>query len=126
MIKKIKLIKLIKQNNDGMTMVEVLMGFLILSIILGGVVTLITFSSNMYFQSIDARNEQTKLAEEAYKKAPAGSDVNVDVFVLTTPGEVGTASKVTLNGADARLKSMSLVQVSGNEQNAYVFVALDD
>lgn len=122
----IKKIKLFKQNNDGMTMVEVLMGFLILSIILGGVVTLITFSSNMYFKSIDARNEQTKLAEEAYKKAPAGSDVNVDVFVLTTPGETSTASKVTLSGVDAGLKSMSLIKVSGNEQDAYVFVASDD
>lgn len=104
----IKHISEIKNNNSGMTMVEVLMGFLILSIILGAVITVISFSSNMYFRSADEKRKQTTLMEESYKSsATAGAGTSCAV----TANIDGTETEINLEGVTRKLVS----------DNTYVF-----
>lgn len=104
------MIKNLETDNKGMTMVEVLMGFLILSIILGGVVTLISFSSNMYFKSVDKNREQTELMQNAYREKESAA--------LTS----GSGCKVSTVGTEAdmdiEMNNTSRYEISNN---AYVF-----
>jgi prepilin-type N-terminal cleavage/methylation domain-containing protein len=54
-------------NDRGMTMVEVLVGFVILTIIMAGVYHMIQFGSNMLYESTDMRKGQTQFEEALYK-----------------------------------------------------------
>ena len=56
-----------KLNSNGMTMVEVMMGFVILGILLAGLTNIIFFSSNMIKNSVDIKKAQEELSAEAYK-----------------------------------------------------------
>ena len=70
MIRKIMFkIHYIKSNNinKGSTMVEVLMGFVILSLMLGMLSGIISIASEMYDSSIDKRNAMNRLEEYVYK-----------------------------------------------------------
>lgn len=79
-------------DNKGMTMVEVLMGFMILSIILGGVTGLISFSSKMFKQSVDLRRAQTDLTAQAYK-TNTGSSESIAVYEVDDDGnDIGTST----------------------------------
>lgn len=79
-------------DNKGMTMVEVLMGFMILSIILGGVTGLISFSSKMFKQSVDLRRAQTDLTAQAYK-TNTGSSEAIAVYEVDDDGnDIGTST----------------------------------
>lgn len=68
MINRIKQFKL---NNHGMTMSEVLVGFVVLMIFMGGLSGIISFSSKMLMESVDIYKAELKLEEEVYKKASA-------------------------------------------------------
>lgn len=124
-----KKLKALQQNNEGMTMVEVLMGFLILSIILGGVVSLISFSSKMYFNSVDIRRNQSELAEEAYKsgntgKTPVASTQSGYVQIDRDDPEAEPVV-VTLSGETKQVsyKDMQLYAVTKDDVEVYVYVS---
>ncbi len=74
----------IAKDDRGMTIVEVMVGFVILTIIMAGVYQLIRFSSNMMYESKDMRNGQTAFEEELYKTSPTGV---VDRHKETTLGK---------------------------------------
>ena len=59
-----------KLNNKGMTMVEIMVGFVLLGIFLGGLTQLIMFSSHMIQNSVDLRHAQTEVWSEAYRDNP--------------------------------------------------------
>lgn len=59
-------------NNYGMTMMEVLMGFTILMVLMGALSGIISFSTNMYMNSVDMKRAQEKIQAEIYKKDNAG------------------------------------------------------
>lgn len=61
MIKKAK-------RNRGSTMVEVLVAFLLVSIILGALYQVVKFSSNMYLKAVDMTRQVEAFEEEMYKK----------------------------------------------------------
>ncbi len=60
----------VSKDNRGMTLVEVMMGFVILTIIMVGVYHMINFGSNMLYESIDMKKGQEQFEEELYKKSP--------------------------------------------------------
>lgn len=120
-----KKLKALQQNNDGMTMVEVLMGFLILSIILGGVVSLISFSSKMYFNSVDLRKNQTELTADAYRKGITGktpATTNSGYVVIGSSSE-SEPVPVTLSGEQVGFKDMQLYSVQKDDVEVYVYVS---
>jgi len=55
------------KDQSGMTMVEVLMGFVILSLMLGSLSGIISFSSKMYENSVDIKRCEEKLQAIIYK-----------------------------------------------------------
>lgn len=120
-----KKLKALQQNNDGMTMVEVLMGFLILSIILGGVVSLISFSSKMYFNSVDLRRDQTELVENAYKKEIPGkvSVTNTNSGYVKDASVASPEPITTLSGVQVGFKDMELYSIKNGDIDVYVYVS---
>lgn len=73
--------KRIRKDNQGMTMVEVLMGFVILTLMLGMLSHIISFSSNLYQQSIDIKRMEEYFEANIYKKdlTPKGAGLAVSV-----------------------------------------------
>ncbi len=55
-------------NNEGSTMIEVLIAFLLVSIILGALYQVVKFSSNMYMKSVDMKRQIQAFETEMYKK----------------------------------------------------------
>ena len=49
-----------RNSNHGMTMVEVLMGFVILALLLGMFSGIIVTASNMYYNSVDGRTSHCR------------------------------------------------------------------
>ncbi len=66
------------KDNKGMTIVEVMVGFVILTVIMAGVYHLIKFGSNMFYESRDIRSGQTEFESELYKNNPADSVAHKD------------------------------------------------
>lgn len=56
------------QKNRGSTMVEVLVAFLLVSIILGALYQVVKFSSNMYLKAVDMTRQVEAFEEKMYKK----------------------------------------------------------
>lgn len=118
----------LKVNNKGMTMVEVLMGFAILSIILGGVITIIKFSSNMYFRSADMRREQATLNKMAYDDSTDGKTDITGELRLKHVEEGNLTGDITLeDGTAVQMNDTKVYQVSTGEGDdalrAYVYVS---
>lgn len=56
------------KSNKGMTMVEVIMGFVVLITFLAGMSGVISFSSNLLMRSIDLKKDLQVIQGELYKK----------------------------------------------------------
>lgn len=81
----------LKGNDQGMTMVEVLMGFVLLLLMLGMLSGIIVLSSRMFERSVDLRRAQESLQQSVYKTYVTGSPVSEGalslVRVTETPEE---------------------------------------
>ncbi len=69
-----KKLNITARDDRGMSMVEVLIGFVILTVIMAGVYHLIHFSSNMIFESVDMRKAQSEFETRIYKTDNSGED----------------------------------------------------
>lgn len=72
----------LKGNNQGMTMVEVLMGFVLLLLMLGMLSGIIVLSSRMFERSVDLRRAQESLQQAVYKTNATGSPVSEETLTL--------------------------------------------
>jgi len=77
-----KLITKTKLNNKGMTMTEVIIGFVVLMVILGGLSGVIAFSSNMLIESTDIAKAQQVLEAEVFKTNSSARHDYPDTIVL--------------------------------------------
>lgn len=109
-------------NNSGSTMVEVLMGFVLLSLMIGMLTGIISVANNMYTSSVDKRHVQDRLEEELYKKdfdknmvpanaadhitmTPASNmpgsksaiDISADIYDISTADLVDTADMMEMS-----------------------------
>ncbi len=62
--KKIKLNK----DNRGVTMIETMISFVVLFIVLAALYAIVSFSTELYLQSVDASRLQQEFSKEIYKK----------------------------------------------------------
>ena len=86
MIKKI--IKNLKMNNQGSTMVEVLVGFTILVIVLVEcMVHIVGVSSEMVEKSVDMQNDRTTINRQMYQKNANYTTIEDAKLVLTLDEE---------------------------------------
>jgi|GEM_PF-6585562 len=54
-------------NNKGTSMVEVMVGFVVLSLIMAGIFHMIRFGANMLQESVDIKHTQQTFEQEVYK-----------------------------------------------------------
>ena len=73
----------LKNNNQGMTMVEVLMGFVLLVLMLGMLSGIIALSSRMFERSVDLKRAEESLQQAVYKTTVTGSPVSEETLKLT-------------------------------------------
>ena len=86
------------QQNKGMTMVEVLIGFVILLLILGMLSGVIAFAHNMFLNAVDIKKSEENLEENAYKKtaAESGNLVAEDIIFRPRSGMPGVQRDITV------------------------------
>ena len=130
--------KRIRKDNQGMTMVEVLMGFVILSLMLGMLSHIISFSSNLYKQSLDLKRVEENLEKYIYKKElplPAeGTSVTVKEVHTEADGtehitdakyEDGTGEvPVSLNSKVYTISSKDFPPVISEEEDPEIGITL--
>lgn len=97
----------LKGDDRGMTMVEVLMGFVLLLLMLGMLSGIIALSSNMLMRSVDLKQAEEALQKEIYKTSLTGSTAVTGPLSLVP--EDGTP---TVAGGSIGLTSAKLYQLS--------------
>ena len=101
------------KNNQGMTMVEVLMGFVLLTLMLGMLSQVIAFSSNLYRQSVSMKRAEENLEKNIYKKnLPLSDGTSVTVKeVKKENGQIVSITDATFekNGSKTNLVTGSKV-----------------
>ncbi|MBQ8913691.1 MAG: hypothetical protein IJ054_06575 [Lachnospiraceae bacterium] len=96
MIKKV--IRDLKLNNQGSTMVEVLVGFTILVIVLVEcMVHIVGVSSEMVEKSVDMQNDRTTINRQMYQKDADYTTIEGAKLVLTIDEE---KTNVSVNAAE--------------------------
>lgn len=95
------------KNNSGMTMVEVLMGFVILVILLGLVSGIIVVSTNIYYSSVDLERAEESLQEALYSKSITDSlPPETEVIKLVPTSDMpGTKTPITMSCKMYKLSS---------------------
>lgn len=107
-----------KKSNKGMTMVEVLMGFVVLITFLGGMSSIIAFSSNLLYRSIDLKRDLQVIQGELYKKAPDVTNhdgVTLELKVTEVNGDKNTSPII---GKTVALGDALLYDVDSNTLKA--------
>lgn len=96
-------------DDRGMTIVEVLVGFVILSIIMGMLSGIIAFASNLYYESVDLRHAEYQLVQSVYSK-----DVVADAQANGSKHEVDLVFKPQngSNMSNAIRKDAKLYQIN--------------
>ena len=59
-----------KLNNRGSTMVETLVSFTVVAIVLASLYAIVSFSTRLWMNSVDASNLQQSFTDEMYRKNP--------------------------------------------------------
>lgn len=121
-MKTLMVIKKKKLNNQGMTMVEIMVGFVILVVLMGGLFNLISFSSNMVKNSVDMKNAQIEVWSEAYKNEPG--DVVSGITFSIREKNVDSAETIPLDTFQLRCVEQS-GDIDGNKLKMYVFSAVE-
>lgn len=123
-------------NNKGMSMVEVLVGFVVLSIVMAGIFHMIRFGSNMLNESVDIKHSQQNFESEIYKNTidtAAITDKKIKSlgaadFVLkpsTTPAgnamQVNNESSIDMFSATAADAEAADQDALNNELHSYTY-----
>lgn len=104
-------------DNRGMTMVEVLMGFVLLAVILGMLSGSIVAATNIYYSSVDLRRAEESLQEEIYKTSVTDglSPESVSLKLVPAPGMPGDSGGIDLSAGLYQVSSGALLEESEKE-----------
>lgn len=69
------------RSNDGSTMVETLVSFLVLAIVMASLFAMVRFSSDLRMRAIDTANARNSFNHEIYKKTPDSSVVETYSYI---------------------------------------------
>ena len=87
-------------GNEGSTMIETVVSFVVLVMVLAGLYGVVLFSSNLYMKSVDTSRLQQRFYRELYKK-----DLTSNAFITITEYESGSG----FDGTDYDGKHVSLI-----------------
>ena len=104
--------KLIKHNNKGSTMVETLVSFVVVAIVLAALYAIISFSTRLWMNSVDASNVQQSFTDELYRKNP-----NTEL-VEKTSYEAGAVPET-----DDGKKYANFILVSTGDQDEQIYLS---
>lgn len=112
----------IVKNQEGMTMVEVLMGFTVLMVLLGMLSGIISFSSKMMNNSVDLRNAENAFQREVYKTTIPGEEAleNMKVSASLSSENKEIQTQMELSIKTYRIYSSDLLEgkVSSEEKDS--------
>ncbi len=126
-IEKMMRFKFLKQNNNGSTMVETLVSFTVIAIVMAALYAIVSFSSELWMNSIDASRVQQHFSEEISKKNPDAAFVQKTIYKAGFAGESGNESEyaglvlVVDDGDDSNQFYISLSDISAES-----YVSVDD
>ena len=108
-------------DNRGMTMVEVLMGFVLLILILGMLSGSIAAANNIYFSAVDLQREGELVQQEVYKKnLTSGLTPQADATLIPATGMPAATTDIVLS---AKLYQVSVeTEPAGTEESPEVSV----
>lgn len=104
-------------GNKGMTMVEVLMGFVLLVVILGMLSGSIVTATNIYYSSVDLRRAEESLQEEIYKTSVTDglSPESVSLKLVPASGMPGDPAGAGLSAGLYQVSSGALLEEEEKE-----------
>lgn len=104
-------------GNKGMTMVEVLMGFVLLVVILGMLSGSIVTATNIYYSSVDLRRAEESLQEEIYKTSVTDglSPESVSLRLVPASGMPGDPAGAGLSAGLYQVSSGALLEEEEKE-----------
>lgn len=100
------------KKNSGMTMVEILMGFVILVLMLGMLSGIIVAATNIYYSSVDLRRAEESLQKEMYLKSVADSASTESVSLSLVPASdmPGDSTPISLSADLYKLSSITVLE----------------
>lgn len=120
--------KKIHTDNYGMTIVEVLVGFVVLAVILASLSGIIVVSRNMYFRSIDTSKELGMIQEELYKTNAINGAQEITGAFTFVPGDgmpqTNGNAEITTNIKLYSIGEEQLLGSEGSELSAYKYYFL--
>lgn len=117
----------VKQNNKGSTMVETLVSFTVIAIVMAALYAIVSFSSELWMNSMDSSRVQQHFTEEISKKNPDEQFVEKKLYKAGIAENSENASEyaalvlVLDDGNDANDFYISL-----NDISAETYVSVDD
>lgn len=115
-IKTMMRMKKILKQNKGSTMVETLVSFTVIAIVMAALYAIVSFSTELWMNSVDASNVQQHFSEEISKKNPDSQ------YVQKTSYKAGLASDP--DDAD-EYAGLVLVYDDGDDTNDF-YIVLND
>lgn len=105
-----------KNNNQGMTMVEVLMGFVILALLLGMFSGIIVTASNMYYNSVNLKRAHESLQGAIYSESITNSLSPEGVTLNLVPAEGMPQESTPIAFSKTKLYKISSATVLSAEE----------
>ena len=105
-----------RNNNHGMTMVEVLMGFVILALLLGMFSGIIVTASNMYYNSVDLKRAHESLQGAVYSESITSSLSPEGVTLNLVPAEGMPQESTPIAFSKTKLYKISSATVLSAEE----------
>ncbi|MGN0151751.1 MAG: hypothetical protein ACI39Q_04690 [Wujia sp.] len=75
------------KKNSGMTIVEIMVGFLLLILMLGMLSGIIAVATNIYYKSVDLRRAEESLQKEVYSNSSADKMEKQEASLALVPAE---------------------------------------
>ena len=105
-----------RNDNRGMTMVEVLMGFVILALLLGMFSGIIVTASNMYYNSVDLKRAHESLQGAVYSESITSSLSPEGVTLNLVPAEGMPQESTPIAFSKTKLYKISSATVLSAEE----------
>lgn len=105
-----------RNSNQGMTMVEVLMGFVILALLLGMFSGIIVTASNMYYNSVDLKRAHESLQGAIYSESITNSLSPEGVTLNLVPAEGMPQESTPIAFSKTKLYKISSATVLSAEE----------
>lgn len=105
-----------RNSNHGMTMVEVLMGFVILALLLGMFSGIIVTASNMYYNSVDLKRAHESLQGAVYSESITSSLSPEGVTLNLVPAEGMPQESIPIAFSKTKLYKLSSSAVLSAEE----------